>query len=163
MIDGGYPSNLQEPELLPAVKSNWWRLVLYFVLFVIAAVVCTFPLLLFFPQLVDDYESIQNDPTYLLSSQAAIAVGVIAATYFMAKEIEYKQFGSYRLTVDLKLVGSGFLLGVAIMAFIGIALQALGVVDFQYVGFSPIVIVGFLIYLLVAVIEEVIEDMCLPT
>ncbi|MFM7485992.1 MAG: lysostaphin resistance A-like protein, partial [Cytophagales bacterium] len=135
------------------MKSNWWRLTLYFIFFAIGAITCT---LLFFPQLIEDYESIQYDASYLLSSKAAFAVGVLGATHFMAKEIEYKQFSSYRLNIDLKLLGSGFLLGAAIMAFIAIALQALELVDFQYKEISPMVTANFLIYMLVAVIEEVI-------
>ncbi|MFM8835062.1 MAG: CPBP family intramembrane glutamic endopeptidase [Cytophagales bacterium] len=156
MTERGFPSNQQESQRLPAVKSNWWRLTLYFIFFAIGAITCTFPLLLFFPQLIEDYESIQYDASYLLSSQAALAVGVLGATHFMAKEIEYKQFSSYRLNIDLKLLGSGFLLGAAIMAFIAIALQALELVDFQYKEISPMVTANFLIYMLVAVIEEVI-------
>lgn len=156
MTEGDYQNSNHTPQLTPSIKSNWWRLIVYLVFFLISTGIFTLPIFLFFPEVFGNYDLIENNAAYLLSSQAATFAGVIATTYMISKEIEYKSRVSYRLSLNLRSLGAGFLLGVLIMAIIGIAFYVFGLVHFSYNGFSSTIIVSFLSYLLVALIEETI-------
>ncbi len=139
----------------PEVKSNWWRIILYFLLVFGGAFVCFLPLLIFYPQIIDDSNSIRNDLDYLFVSQVATLAGVVLGTYWMIRKIEFRSLRSYRLKIDFKSLSEGFLLGILVMAITAFALSQFNLVNFTYAGFSSRLAISFFLYLLVAVIEEV--------
>ena len=106
MIEGDYQSSNPTPQTTPSIKSNWWRLIVYLVFFLISTGIFTLPIFLFFPQVFVDYDLKENNTAYLLSSQAATLGGVIATTYMVSKEIEYKSLVSYRLSLNLRSLGA---------------------------------------------------------
>jgi membrane protease YdiL (CAAX protease family) len=156
MIEEEYQnSNQKEAFRSPEIKSNWWRIILYFVLVLIGAFIFSIPLLAIYPQIIDNYDSLKDNLTYMLASQAATTAGAIGVTYVMVKKIEYRNIRSYRLTIDIHLAAIGFLYGLLIMALVAIGFFMIGIVEFSYYGFSSRLVMSFFIYLFVAIVEEV--------
>lgn len=87
MTEEEYQNSSEEVYQSPEIKSNWWRIILYFVLVLIGVFIFSIPLLAIYPQIIDNYDSLKDNLTYMLAGQAATTAGAIGATYVMVKKI----------------------------------------------------------------------------
>lgn len=142
----------------PQIQSNWWRIVFYLFLCIVSIAVCSFPVIAFFWDLIQEQarDVIGNNLAYMSAIQLAMTLGIVGASWLMIKEIEYRNISFYRYTFVGKSLIQGFVVGVIMMLAFAFIVYLLGIIEFKYVGLSTRLLISFFIYILVAVGEEVL-------
>ncbi|MBP9926039.1 MAG: CPBP family intramembrane metalloprotease [Cyclobacteriaceae bacterium] len=148
---------------LPKPFSNWKRLFIFVLLWIATSVVLYVPIVILFPTsslLLNSGEllSIGDNNYYvvLAISQSIALLSVLFATYVVVKRIEKRDFINIGLTVDLRSIILGFLIGGTLMiAFTWIAVT-INIITLSFSDISAHLGFGFGFYLLVSVTEEIV-------
>jgi uncharacterized protein len=142
----------------PEIESNWWRIIVYLLLCIVAILIFSIPVVTFFWDLIQDPDRdiLDENLSYQLAIQTVMALGIITTSYLMIKQIEYRSAISYRLTFNLKSICLGFSIGLIAMILFGLIAYVFGLVDFIYQGLSLKLAISFVLYLFVGVAEEVL-------
>ena len=138
------------------MKGNWWRLVGFLFLTFGMIVIWTIPLFLIYAGKIYDRHFIDTDFTYQFLSQMAMSGGAVSAAYIMVVKIESRLLSDYFLTVRIKPLLKGFLIGLLMIMIFAALASFFRVLDFQYQKITVSAAVSFAFYLFVAVGEEII-------
>ena len=137
------------------MKNNWWRIIVFFLLFLLATAVWSIPLFLFYGEKILNPHLAEEDYLYSFFSQMAAACGAITTAYIMIVRIESKTFDKYSLTFKINDLAKGFSWGILIMTLFAITAFVTGIVVFHVQHISFLLFANIMLYFFVAIAEEV--------
>jgi uncharacterized protein len=143
------------------IKSNWVRLLLYFIFWIGCCILFFIPIFIYFPASYsgsrNDYTwLLENSLTFLIGTQIATVLGALLAIYLMVNKIEKRRFSDINLTLNRNGILRGFLLGASIIISFVLIMQITGLAHFYYSTISSKIALGFFLYSIVAVGEEIV-------
>jgi len=152
------------PEIdFPKQYSNWQRLFIFVFLWIATSVVLYIPLVIFFPTsslLINSKDLLlKGDNNYyimLAISQSIALLSVLSATYVVVSRIEKRKFINIMLSIDLRSILFGFLIGGILMTVFTLIAVTMNLISISFSDISVHVGFGLGFYLLVSITEEVV-------
>ncbi len=148
---------------LPKPYNNWQRLFIFVLLWIATSVVLYIPIVIFFPTsslLLNSRELLlKGDNNYymiLAISQSIALLSVLFATYVVVRRIEKRKFKGIRLSIDLRSILLGFLIGGMLMIIFTWIAVTMNLITLSFSDISYHLGFSFGFYLLVSVTEEIV-------